>query len=152
MAANPLQAIDDQLRYGLIDHVFPVVNYTVSDGDTVRVVLDGSFRVRFEYSCRVAAVDCPESNTDAGKAVTAAVRQWFGAIPAGDLRCVSTDIKNKFAGRFLGTFVDRRSPAETLSHWLLNQQLARPYGGERRREWGADELAAIESRAVALAA
>ena len=151
-ATSVLDDLDRLLSFGQIDHVFPVLSFEVGDGDTIKVLLDGSFHTRFEYACRVAAVDTPEKNTAAGQAVKHAVEKWFRDLPAEHLRCVSTDHRNKFAGRFLGTFFDRRKPTETLTHWLIREQLARPYDGGRKPVWFADELDAIEQRALTLAA
>ena len=93
---NALAELNRELESGCPDHVFPVRHFDVYDGDTIKTQLDLSFYVQTHGSCRIAGVDTPEKNTDAGKAVTEAVKWWFQQIEPQNLRCISLD-KDKIA-------------------------------------------------------
>lgn len=153
-----LTQLTEALESGCPDHVFPVDGYSVYDGDTIKATLDLSFYVSTRYSCRIAGVDTPEKDTAAGKAVTGAVMWWMRQIDRENLRCISLD-RDKFGGRFVGTFFEKLSPEssveallhpETLSHWLLNTGLARPYDGGRKQPWTTEELWQVHERAMAI--
>lgn len=129
-------------------HIYPVKEFTVRDGDTIKTVLDLGFYAQTTGSCRVAGVDTPELKTEAGRLVKGAVESWFAEMAMRDLRCVSLG-RDKFGGRFVGTFVEV-GQAQTLSHWLLSHGLARPYDGGRKQPWTDSELAEICRRAEPL--
>ena len=146
--STTIKILDERLAETMPKHVFPVERYDVYDGDTIKTVLDLSFYVHTDASCRVAGVDTPERNTDAGRLVALAVLDWFLAIPRKDLRCISLD-RDKFGGRFLGTFFEC-GKAQTLTHWLLSHGIARPYEGGKKPEWTQLELREVERRARGL--
>ncbi len=143
-----LEKIEERMKENCPEHVFPVISREIKDGDTVKTILDLSFYTSNTASCRVAGVDTPEKKTAAGQAVKAAVIAWFDEIPPDDLKCISL-ARDKFGGRFLGTFF-ARNKAQTLSHWLLSHGLARPYEGGKKAEWTQQELDTIEQRANGL--
>ena len=80
----------------------------VIDGDTIEVAIDLGFRIAVRETVRLAGINCPEHNTDAGKAATKAVEEWFADQGS---RCV---IKTRKAegetekyGRYLAQVVSR---------------------------------------------
>ena len=80
----------------------------VIDGDTIEVVIDLGFHVAVREVVRLAGINCPERDTDAGKAATRAVEEWFANEGS---RCV---IKTRKAegeqekyGRYLAAVVSR---------------------------------------------
>ena len=80
----------------------------VIDGDTLEVVIDLGFKVAVRETVRLAGINCPERDTDAGKAATKAVEEWFADQGS---RCVIRTAKpegqtEKF-GRYLAQVVSR---------------------------------------------
>lgn len=154
MSKTTMEKLNERLTSQTPEHIYPVKDfdvqpdYKVGDGDTIRAYLDLGFYMLTYLSCRIAGVDTPEKNTRAGQLVTEAVKTWFSEIPTNRLRCVSLE-RDKFGGRFLGTFVEA-GQAQTLSHWLLSHGLARPYDGGKKPEWTDSELLEIERRAAGL--
>ena len=80
----------------------------VIDGDTLEVVIDLGFKVAVRETVRLAGINCPERNTDAGQAAKHAVEEWFANEGS---RCV---IKTRKAegetekyGRYLAAVVSR---------------------------------------------
>ena len=124
------------------DWIFPVLEWRVVDGDTVRVKLDLGWGMNISQYCRVVDVDTPEKSTKAGKAVTKCVESWMQS--GVRLRCQSVD-RGKFRGRFVGDI--RSSCDERLSEFILKAKLCRLYSGGTRHPWTDDELIQVEERA-----
>lgn len=132
---------------------YPVLDFAVYDGDTVRCVIDLGWDMLKRFSCRIAGIDTPEIRTrnalhkQAGLAVTGVVTAWCKANPG--LMFAST-ARDKYAGRAVGHLFPYGQPEHTLANWLLARHLARPYEGGRKPEWEEDELRAIIKRCVAI--
>lgn len=79
----------------------------VIDGDTIEVVVDLGFHVAVRQTVRLAGVNAPERNTDAGRAATKFVGDWFADQGS---RCViktrKADDTEKY-GRYLAEVVSR---------------------------------------------
>ena len=80
----------------------------VIDGDTIEVVVDLGFHVAVRQTVRLAGINCAERYSDAGRAATKAVEDWFAHEGS---RCV---IKTRKAegdtekyGRYLAEVVSR---------------------------------------------
>jgi len=115
--------------------------FYVIDGDSVKCFCDKGDRQYYKAICRIDGIDTPEKGTVAGQLVKQVVWEWCLDRPEAIVP-VSTE-KPKFAGRFVGNIVDS-SCGVTLSSYLLNTGLSKPYQGGRR-EWTDDELDAIEA-------
>jgi len=110
-----------------VPYVYRVLSYTVTDGDTLALVMDLGFDLRLGMSVRLDGLNAPEvsgAERPAGLVVTERVRQWVSA--AGQLYVRST-AKDKYAGRFVGVVLNEAG--ESLNDWLLQQRLAKPYDG-----------------------
>jgi len=126
------------------DWIFPVLQYRVIDGDSIKVTLDLGFHLTIKQTCRVVGVDTPENSTPAGRAVTAAVDEWMESKLLSTMRCQSFDL-GKFRGRFVGEIMHGD---ERLSAWLTGNGLCARYDGGRRHQWSGFELERIERLAV----
>jgi endonuclease YncB( thermonuclease family) len=130
-----------------MNHVYPVKAYEVQDGDTVKVMLDLGFCLYHTVSLRVIGVDAPEMRVASQKAAAAVVKRSVAEWLYRDnepLICVSIAM-DKYAGRIVG---DLMYGPLSLSQWLLNKRLAKPYDGGTKGHWTDEELSAIESRAA----
>ena len=120
----------------------------VVDGDTQHLLLDRGWRTLQGITTRVADIDTPEKNTDAGEYVAEVVQVWLARVQQVKyrLRWLSKDLD--MYGRSLGDYVDREHPQQTLSQFLLEHQMAKPYEG-KRSVWTDAELQAALASAVA---
>lgn len=105
---------------------YPATILDWHDGDTVRCDLDQGLDNHAIRSVRVAGVDCPELDTDAGRAALAFVE---GLLPAGS-RVLVTSLKREKFGRVLGRIT--LAGGSDLSTLLLDAGHARPYDGGKR--------------------
>lgn len=119
---------------------YPILAFRVIDGDSIETVLDQGFHCSIKLSCRINGIDAPERRTDAGKAVKAVVLRLLESIDLKELTAISLGI-DKYSGRYLG---DICWQDQTLSQWLLNGGMARPYGGGRKPPWAEAELERIQ--------
>lgn len=119
----------------------PVISFSVVDGDTQHAILDRGWRTTQGITTRLEGVDAPEKNTSAGQLVSKIVELWLTPICQTKyrLRWLSREL-DKY-GRSVGTFIDREHPAESLSDYLIQMGLAKPYDGKAaRRYWTDAEL------------
>jgi endonuclease YncB( thermonuclease family) len=120
----------------------------ITDGDTMRIVLDLGYRVQFGVTTRIFGVDAPEKGTAAGKLVRQCVERWLNDVASRKYRLVWRSQDLDMYGRSLGDFLDAEHPTETLSGFLLSRQLAKRYDGQgKRAEWNQAELHAAEQSA-----
>lgn len=66
------ETADDSWRWRFRSQLIRVI-----DGDTVRLRLDYGFHCEQEHNIRLLGINCPELNTDAGKAARDFVEDWF---------------------------------------------------------------------------
>lgn len=113
----------------------------VIDGDTIvgAYLVDPSVDVPLVVSVRLAGLDTPERNTEAGQRVRAAVvRRFEGRHGPVTIQVIKWD---KWGGRidarvFLGS--------ECLNDWLLARRWAKPFNGHTKKpEWTRQELERI---------
>ena len=123
---------------------YPVLDHEVIDGDSVHVWLDMGFGVILKVNARMTGVDCPEKNTEAGKMIKLVVDEWT-TRRENELMFWSTD-KPKYARRAIGELYSRLEPSETLSRFLINAGIARPYDGAVRPGWGPTDLALVQQK------
>lgn len=107
----------------------------VIDGDTVELAVDLGFHVWIHYSCRLYGIDCPERNTEEGKA---ARRFTETLLPVGMFVQVQTVKSDKYEGRFDGViFLDTPKSGATvqknINNMLVDAGLAVPYFGGAKR-------------------
>jgi endonuclease YncB( thermonuclease family) len=100
----------------------------VIDGDTLYLAANVGLDITVNMTVRLYGLNCPEMNTDAGKAAKAWVEQWVrdhaGDLGACSLRTVK-DKKEKY-GRYLADLLpDDGSPS--LCTALLDAGQAVPY-------------------------
>lgn len=128
--------------------VFPVLAYSVLDGDSVRVTLDRGWRDTLQLVCRLHGIDAPPKDERAGSLCRDCTERWLSKIDAGDLFAVSHG-QGKYSGRFLGELHDWRTE-EGLAKWLLRNGLVRPYDGGTKEPWRESDLRTICRRAMAI--
>lgn len=119
----------------------------ITDGDTFRVIVDLGFRLQVSYAVRLNGIDTPERSTLAGRYVREVTRHWIALQNKLLVRSVAAD---KYEGRFVGVVYG--DDGESLSDYLLENGLAKPYDGGRKLAWSGSELAKVVERAKALLA
>lgn len=108
------------------------------DLDEVSLVLRGKLHV----SVRVDGVDTPElrgEQKEAGAVAREAVERWLKDHKYDGIEIVF-HCRDKYAGRSVADF---ESNGESLSEFLLEQGLAKPYDGGTKEPWTAEELRRI---------
>lgn len=136
---------------------YVIRSYKVTDGDTVKVVLDLGFHLDYRVRLRIAGVDTPEirllATRKAGEHATRAVTHWmdcFTIRQGYQLIVQSSVLEAKYHNRILGDIIAWQfaGPWFSLSDYLLRNGLARVYVGGRRALWSKEELDAILAVAV----
>src|SRR4051812_13826238 len=94
----------------------------VIDGDTYEVELDLGFSISAKMPLRLAHVDAPEKNTEAGIAAKAFVTQFFDPLPC-PVWVVSYKPHDKY-GRYLAEVWVKDT---SLGLTLVEEGLAKPY-------------------------
>ena len=108
-------------------HVYPATVARVVDGDTVRLVVDVGFRMRYEDNFRLAGINAPELREEAGKAARDFLREL---LPEGQAVTVETAKAGKY-GRWLAK-VFLRSETSSVNTALLAAGHAVEYHGGKR--------------------
>lgn len=101
----------------------------VVDGDTIDVRTDLGFDVGMDMRLRLAGIDAPERNTEAGKIAAL----WLAdRLPVGaDVTIATTKDRREKYGRYLA---DVLVPGEgqTVNRMMVSLELAKPYHGGKR--------------------
>ena len=121
----------------------PVIAFKTIDGDTLDLLLDLGFGVRYQVKCRIAGLDAPEKSTAAGGLVMQVVSRWC-VQGQSSLRWRSVQM-DKY-GRSLGELL-YGGTRERLNDYLLNLGVAKSYSGEGKREWDSNEILLVEEKA-----
>ena len=139
--------------------IYPVLEFDVIDGDSIRVRLDMGFSTYHKVIARLYGADTPELRRRAQKKAAQVAKeytqQWFdNRSDAGKehtimFECVARD---KYAGRVCGDFFifipngddGVRRFGKTLGTHLRSKGVARFYLGGKKEKWLAKELKAIE--------
>jgi len=114
----------------MVSREYPAELVRIIDGDTVQLRIDlGFFTWRLERF-RLAGLDCPEINTEAGKAAQAFTTDWLAKQTPLTIRSHGLD---KF-GRWLATILGpaRADGAACLNSDLITAGHAKPYDGGKR--------------------
>jgi len=120
---------------------YPVIQYKVIDGDTVRCILDRGFDATKRIDVRLHMLNTPETRTrnklekKAGLACKSIVKSWC-VLLEGHLQAESHKW-GKFARRTLGDIYGFDTP-HRLSDFLLTHKLAEPYDGGKRKPFSDD--------------
>jgi len=139
--------------------IYPIIEYEVIDGDSIRVKLDMGFSMYHEVVARVHGVDTPEvrkrAQKKAGLVAKGFTSNWFaerhgaGKEHTVMFECIARD---KYAGRVIGDFFvvipdghsGVRRFGQVLSNFLKVKNVARVYYGGKKGKWSAKELKDIE--------
>jgi micrococcal nuclease len=139
---------------------YPLLQYRVIDGDTVKACLDLGFgltlgnpdKEKTWRSVRIANIDTPEKRTrnliekNAGLAATHAAAKWFENREKHDLPIMVYSLElGKYAGRIIGDFRELIS-GPYLGSWMIGLGFARDYDGGKRKKWTKRELLAIRAK------
>ena len=124
--------------------IFPVLQWSVTDGDTIKITLDRGFGASLRVKLRVSGVDTPEPRggnnltRSSARLATNSITRWLGK--AEDIKFRSDGKLLDKYGRALGDLLlDGRS----LAQRLIEERLGIPYHGGSRD----DVLAAHEGNA-----
>lgn len=103
--------------------IVPGTVLRVVDGDTITADLDLGWGVHYSPAViRLAEINCPESDTDAGKAAAARAREL---LPAGTTISVLSHRRDKY-GRVLATVIAR---GVNIGSLMLDEGHAVAYSG-----------------------
>lgn len=96
----------------------------VVDGDTLELIVDVGFRFTHRGPFRLFGINCPEMNTDAGKAAREWTSLWCGARSG----VIAETYKNpEKYGRWLARIIDPES-GQCLNDELVTAGHATTYG------------------------
>lgn len=130
----PKVPFHNQVIYAKIEEVY--------DGDTVKIiVLFGAMPVRF--SLRILGIDTPEIKQGGGRLpeehqAAVKVRDYVKSLFPSTLAKICIRDWDKFGGRVLGDLY--LQTGESVSDLLIHGGWARPYQGEKKKEWTLAEL------------
>ena len=130
----PKVPFHNQIIYAKIEEVY--------DGDTIKIiVLFGVIPVRF--SLRILGIDTPEIKQGGGRLLeeqraAVKVREYVKSLFPSNLAKICIRDWDKFGGRVLGDLY--LQTGESVSDILINGGWARPYQGEKKKEWTLNEL------------
>jgi endonuclease YncB( thermonuclease family) len=130
----PKVPFHNQVIYAKIEEVY--------DGDTVKIiVLFGDMPVRF--SLRILGIDTPEIKQGVGRLpeerqAAVKVRDYVKSLFPSNLAKICIRDWDKFGGRVLGDLY--LQTGESVSDILIHGGWARPYQGEKKKEWTFNEL------------
>jgi endonuclease YncB( thermonuclease family) len=110
-------------------HVHAAQVLRIIDADTYEVSIDLDFFLTSTRSLRLAHVDAPEKNTEAGRAAISAVTSLLGKLPA-DVLVHTYKPQDKFGSYLADVFLGSVSLADSL----LAAGLAYPYEGGTKRK------------------
>ncbi len=110
----------------------------VIDGDTIVVRARIWLGQDVETRVRLAGADAPELNggCESERRLARRARDFVRALAAGGRVVLSHISYGKYAGRVVASV--RVPGGEDFSQALIAADLARPYGGGRRRSWCPD--------------
>jgi micrococcal nuclease len=121
-------------------YMYKPIEYRVIDGDSIEVHLDLGFDLRKKIQIRVWGVDTPEkrgSQKRAGLPVKAAII----ALLEGRTFYVESVQWGKYAKRVIGRiWIDVNDSLVSLTDFLLEHNLALPYGGKTKHVWTEELL------------
>jgi endonuclease YncB( thermonuclease family) len=135
---------------------FNVLTWEVTDGDTVKCLLDLGIGVRMDIRIRLEGTNAPEITTsnaehEAGHAVRSFVDIWFEKAKAQ--KCVVAVMStkwDKYGGRIIGDFIATVPGGQSVSlaKTLLSLGFAKPYNGSGTKPaFTALECTALLARA-----
>ena len=121
------------------------------DADTAIVARKLGVGLFSLISLRIENVDSPEVHSknrlekEVGLMVTDVAQAWVDSIPRQDFR-VTESGAGKYAGRAMGD-LRNASSGETLSGFLLDWKLVKPYKGKTKTPWTDSQLKRIRRNA-----
>jgi micrococcal nuclease len=116
----------------------------IYDGDTVKIiVLFGETPIRL--SLRIIGIDTPEIKQGEGRLpeereAAIKVRDYMRSLFPKKIARICIRDWDKYGGRVLGDL--HLETGENVSDILIHSGWARPYHGEKKKEWTLDELTA----------
>lgn len=117
----------------------------VLDGDSMEIRLDHGRKFYSETIVRLNGLDTPEvrgAEKVHGLKVKEIVQGWIEARK-DNLMVISYQWEEKFGRLMVDLREQTLEPKQTLCQFLLANKLARPYLGEKRFPWTAEELAPV---------
>ncbi len=103
----------------------PATVIRVIDGDTIRLRLDLGWNIYLDANCRIAGINTPELNTQAGQDA----RQWAGEqLPAGAGVTYTSRQLDKY-GRPLGALTYGGYAGQDYATKAIAAGHAKPYNG-----------------------
>ena len=130
----PKVPFQNEFKHARIEEIY--------DGDTVKIiVLFGDVPVRF--SLRILGIDTPEIKQGEGRLpeerqAAIKVRDYMKSLFPTNTAKICIRDWDKYGGRVLGDLY--LQTGESVSEILIHGGWARPYHGEKKKEWTFDEL------------
>lgn len=115
---------------------YPITEYTVIDGDTIRCMLDMGFGIYKRVDVRITDINTPEvrgSEKVAGIPVAEVLKIWLSRYDIEDMEVLSIE-RGKYAGRIIGDLLVKNVFGETVSSFLRSAGLAQAYGSPKFTE------------------
>jgi len=139
------------LKPSITKYEYSVLDYSVTDADTIATLLDLGFNVFHQSACRLHGIDGPERNTTAGKLVAQVNYYWLKNHGPSGLLVTSME-RDKYADRYVGRIktASLTPTIRCLNEFLLFYKLVKPYDGKTKSPWTAEELDEVERVAVNL--
>lgn len=114
------------------------------DGDTVKLLVNIGMDVYLEQDCRLLGIDTPEVNTknllekEAGKKIQKIVSEFI--YQKEFTIYIFEDLNEKFGRLLIEIEIDNIC----LNNYLVSNNLARFYFGDKKTEWTNEELQKIK--------
>jgi len=105
-------------------HEYAALVLQTTDGDSLKLSVDCGFSIHHDIAIRLAGIDCPEMNTDAGKVAAQFTADWL-AKRLG--KVMVRTIKGKSFDRWLGHVWDLEA-GECLNDELIKSGNAVKWG------------------------
>ena len=105
---------------------FPAKLEAITDGDTIVMALDLGLRIWSVQPLRLLGINCPEKNTEAGRAARAFSQQWMSSSA---LFTVVTEKNPEKYGRWLAT-IFKPDSVFSLNEALLGSGNALTWSGK----------------------
>jgi micrococcal nuclease len=122
-------------------YTYKIREYRVIDGDTLELTLDLGFKLHYIISARLANIDAPEKDTEAGRLVKQRVQDLLANTNKLTCKVLRAD---KYGGRWVCEVYDNNNNT-SISTILLSESMVKPFTGKVKKEvWTMEDLKLVE--------
>jgi endonuclease YncB( thermonuclease family) len=120
-------------------YTYKIREYRVIDGDTIELTLDLGFKLHYIISARLANIDAPEKDTEAGRLVKQRVQDLLDNTNKLTCKVLKAD---KYGGRWVCEVYINNTSISTV---LLSENMVKPFTGKVKKEvWTMEDLKLVE--------